>query len=152
MATTLDDNGIPRGMILGAVTLIAFTIAAAGLGSAGWLGAATPARSVPVETRAILFVDRDDGGVEVLELGRAAPLAVLAPGTNGFVRGALRGLVRERKRRLIGPETPFLLVRRTDGRLFLEDAATAASIDLAAFGASNIEPFIRLMTLERGSS
>jgi putative photosynthetic complex assembly protein len=76
---------------------------------------------------------------------------VFAPGTNGFVRGALRGLVRERKRRLIGPETPFLLVRRGDGRLQLEDRATGAVVDLAAFGPSNIEPFRRLMSLERAS-
>ncbi len=153
MATATQDGAIPRSMVLGALALTAFSVVLAGFGSAGLIGGADRGERVGIaETRSIVFVDRDDGGVEVLESGRAAPLAVLAPGTNGFVRGALRGLVRERKRRLIGPETPFLLMRRTDGRLVLEDRATGAVIDLAAFGPSNAEPFIRLMNLERAPS
>ncbi len=150
MAST-PASGTPRLMMVGAFALAAFSVALAGLGRAGWLGGEAPDTVAPVETRAIHFVDRDDGAVEVLESGRPGALAVFAPGTNGFVRGALRGLVRERKRRLIGPETPFLLVRRGDGRLQLEDRATGAVVDLAAFGPSNIEPFRRLMSLERAS-
>ncbi|KAA2238081.1 photosynthetic complex assembly protein PuhC [Salinarimonas soli] len=150
MTASAHDAQLPRTMVIGAMALMAFSVAIAGLGKSGVLGTAAPDPAGVVETRAIVFVDRDDGGVAVMEPGRADAIAVLAPGTNGFVRGALRGLVRERKRRVIGAEAPFWLVRRTDGRLLLEDRATGAVVDLGAFGPSNIEPFIRMMTVERG--
>jgi len=150
MAASTHDGSVPRRMVVGAMALMALSIALAGLGRGGWLGAAAPDTATIVAARAVLFVDRDDGAVLVLDAARAEPIGVLAPGTNGFVRGALRGLVRERKRRLIGAEAPFLLVRRSDGRLMLEDRATGAIVDLGAFGPSNIEPFIRLMTAPGG--
>lgn len=150
MSAAVQEPGLPRPVIIGAIALIALSVAAAGLGLEARRTARPDAAPGVAEIRAILFVDREDGGVEVIEAGQAAPLAVLAPGTNGFVRGALRGLVRERKRRLVGPEEPFHLVRRTDGRLVLEDRATSASIDLGAFGPSNLEPFVSLMNLKRG--
>ena len=72
-------------------------------------------------------------------------VTVLAPGSNGFIRGVLRGLVRERKRRGIGAETPFRLSYLTDGRLLLADPATGRVIDLGAFGPTNTAAFARLL-------
>ena len=72
-------------------------------------------------------------------------LAVLAPGTNGFARGVLRGLARERRRSDIGMEPPFRLARWSDGRLTLEDPTTGRRIELGAFGPTNAEVFAALM-------
>jgi hypothetical protein len=46
------------------------------------------------------------------------------PGTQGFLRGALRALVRERRQHGLGDEQPFRLLAHPDGRLTLEDPAT----------------------------
>jgi putative photosynthetic complex assembly protein len=115
-------------------------VGSAAIARHGGVGVFAQAASPTIEERRLRFADRDDGAVVVEEVGTARPLMVFDPGTNGFVRGALRGLVRERKRRDIGPDTPFVLVRRADDRLVLQDPATGAFIDLAAFGRATSNP------------
>lgn len=109
-----------------------------------------------VRTLPIRFEDRADGAVVVRTGTSARPtegevLQVFDPGTNGFVRGALRGLVRERKRREIGPEVPFVLVLWPSGLMSLEDPTTNNTIDLSAFGPSNAAPFVQILSSEGGS-
>ena len=67
-------------------------------------------------------------------------------GENGFFRGALRGLARERRRAGLGSEQPFQLIGRADGRLTLTDPATGQRIDLESFGPTNAAVFARFMT------
>ena len=57
----------------------------------------------------------------------------------------MRGLARERKRQGIGPELPFQLVGRADGRLTLIDPGTGRRVDLESFGPTNAAAFVRLM-------
>ena len=85
-----------------------------------------------------------DGGVVVVD-GEATGVARLAPGTNGFLRATLRGLVRERRRNGLGAEAPFRLTAHADGRLTLQDAATGRLVDLEAFGATNAGAFAALL-------
>ena len=73
-------------------------------------------------------------------------MAVLPPGSNGFIRGVMRGLARERMLHGIDAAPPFRLIRWADGRLSLEDTATGRLIDLAAFGPTNAQAFARLLT------
>jgi putative photosynthetic complex assembly protein len=103
-----------------------------------------------VESRDLRFSDRADGAVVVVDAENDSVLQVIAPGTNGFLRGVLRGLARERKRQEIGMEPPFRLTRWVDGRLSIEDPATRQRIDFGAFGPTNAAVFVALM--ERGSS
>jgi putative photosynthetic complex assembly protein len=49
--------------------------------------------------------------------------------------------VRERRKRGLGPETPFVLSSRSDGRVVLTDPATGRLLDLAAFGPDNAGAF-----------
>ena len=85
----------------------------------------------------------------------ARVIDTVAPGTNGFLRGTMRGLARERKRQGIGPELPFRLIGRADGRLTLEDPGTGRRVDLESFGPTNAAVFAQLMAsagaLTRGS-
>ena len=62
-----------------------------------------------------------------------------------IMRGALRALARERKKRGLGPEQPFELIARKDGRLTLHDPATGVRIDLESFGPTNAGVFARLL-------
>ncbi|WAC73224.1 photosynthetic complex assembly protein PuhC [Roseateles sp. SL47] len=98
-----------------------------------------------VTTRQLRFEDGADGSIAVLDAGSGRLLTTIAPGTNGFLRSAMRGLVRERKRQGLGPETPFELLGRADGRLTLVDPGTRRRIDLEAFGPSNAAVFARLL-------
>jgi putative photosynthetic complex assembly protein len=66
-------------------------------------------------------------------------------GENGFVRGALRALARERKLRGLDHTQPFVLIGRVDGRLTLEDPATGQRIDLESFGPMHAGAFARLL-------
>jgi putative photosynthetic complex assembly protein len=67
-------------------------------------------------------------------------------GEQGFLRGALRSLVRERRRRGGDASAPFTLIGRADGRLTLADATTGQRIDLESFGPTNAAVFARWLT------
>jgi putative photosynthetic complex assembly protein len=72
-------------------------------------------------------------------------IAQFEPATNGFLRSTVRGLVRERKRREIGSEMPFRISMEANGRLLLTDPATNRTVDLRAFGPTNLDVFARLL-------
>ena len=141
MAEVTADT-FPRSALIGAGLMIALAITAAATARWTGIGAFHGDRIVAVEAVDLTFADRPDGGIAV---SGPAGETVLEPGTNGFVRGVVRGLARERKIRGIGQETPFRLVRRVDGRLVLEDPATGHALDLGAYGSANAEAFGRLL-------
>jgi putative photosynthetic complex assembly protein len=66
-------------------------------------------------------------------------------GEQGFVRGSLRALTRERRARELGPEIPFELIAHADGRLTLLDPATGQRVNLESFGPTNAGNFARLL-------
>jgi len=103
-----------------------------------------------VSTRWLKFEDRRDGSIAVLDAHSGALLDTVAPGTNGFLRSTMRGLVRERKRQGLGPDVPFELLGRADGRLTLVDPGTQRRIDLESFGTSNAAVFARLLPRPTG--
>ena len=145
MSETPHDAALPRVPLVGAITLVLATIlVVAGVRITG-IGVATNPDAPAVEVRAFHFEDRPDGSIAVLDAGTGEPVATIAPGTNGFLRGTLRGLARERKRRGLGPEQAFRLIGRADGRLTLEDPATGRRVDLESFGPTNAAVFSRLL-------
>lgn len=112
-----------------------------------------------VEKHRLYFEDRVDGSIAVtLTLDESAlsstPISVarIAPESNGFLRGVLRGLASERKRRGMGSERPFELNLRADGRLTLDDPGTGRQIDLRSFGPTNAATFESLLADARKSS
>jgi putative photosynthetic complex assembly protein len=70
-------------------------------------------------------------------------------GEQGFLRGSLRALARERRMREVGSLPPFELAARADGRLTLMDTATGARLDLESFGPTNAAVFARMLTLNK---
>jgi len=115
------------------------------------LSAVQQADAATLSMRQLRFEDRDDGGIAVLDAGNGALLTLVAPGTNGFLRSTVRGLVRERKRQHVGPELPFELLGRVDGRLTLVDPGTHRRIDLESFGPTNSAVFARLLPQPSGA-
>lgn len=95
--------------------------------------------------RALRFADVEDGSLQVIDDRSGKVLDTVVAGTGGFIRSTMRGLVRERKRQGIGPEIPFELIGRSDGRLTLIDPATQRRVDLESFGPVNAAVFARLL-------
>jgi len=93
--------------------------------------------------RDLVFADTPDGQISAVDLSDSKEVARFK-GEQGFLRGTLRALARERKRRGIGPEAPFRVIEHTDGRLTLLDPSTAQRIDLESFGPVNSTIFRQL--------
>ncbi len=138
------DATIPRPAIIGASLLVVLTVVAALAARLTGVGTVEVPPSVAVESRQLVFEDAADGSVRISAPDGAEVLRV-EPGTNGFLRGVLRGLARERKLQGIGPADPFLLTRWADGRLTLEDPRTGRRLFLGPFGSDNVRVFVRLL-------
>jgi len=145
MSDPFGDRPFPRGALLGALALVGFALLAVVAARLAGFGETRMPAASPVEARALHFHDRSDGAVAVRDAGSGRLVALLAPGTNGFVRGVMRGLARGRRLQGAGPEAPFRLTRWSDGRLSLEDAQTGRRIELDAFGPTNAGAFARLL-------
>ena len=98
----------------------------------------------PMVMRALRFEDTADGSIAVIDANSSEQIQTIK-GEQGFMRGALRALARERKKRGLGAEQPFELIARKDGRLTLHDPATGVRIDLESFGPTNAGVFARLL-------
>ncbi len=142
-----ESGNLPRGVLIGAAALVAFTLLATSLGRFSGIGASHMPPAKAVLTLALRFADEADGGVAVRAASDGAVIYTVAPGVGGFIRGTLRGLVRDRKLAGVGDETPFTLTRWSDGTLSLADAATGRVINLDAFGPTNSGAFAQFFAI-----
>ena len=98
----------------------------------------------PTQVLQLRFEDRPDGSIAIIDYKTGKQIDAVQ-GEAGFVRGTLRGLAQERKRRGLDSGPPFELIYRTDGRLTLSDTATGRMVDLESFGPTNAGSFYRLL-------
>jgi putative photosynthetic complex assembly protein len=140
------NGGVPRGPLLAIGALLLATLLTVSAVRLSGMPIRQP-DAEPAVSRTLRFEDRPDGSVAVIEARENRELVRLT-GEQGFLRGALRALSRERAMRGLGPEHPFELIGRADGRLTLVDPATGERIDLESFGPTNAGVFARLLELE----
>jgi putative photosynthetic complex assembly protein len=141
----LSRHAVTRLPLFALSLLIVLTLA--GTAAVRWTGVSARAPDAPaVHTRQLRFEDRPDGAVAVIDADSGRLLDTLQ-GEQGFLRGALRALARERRLRAVGAEPPFELSARSDGRLTLTDPSTGQRLDLEAFGPTNAGVFARLLSL-----
>jgi putative photosynthetic complex assembly protein len=133
----------PRWFLAGAGALMLFSLAAVALVRLTGNGPDQKLAPGKIE-RPLRFEDRANGDVAVVD-ARSGELVSLLRGEQGFVRGAVRALARERRARDIGPEAPFQLIARQDGGLTLYDPATGKRVDLESFGPANAGAFATLL-------
>lgn len=142
---TWGPDSFPRWVLYCAGGLIVFSLLSVGLVRITGNGPDQRKAASTVE-RSLRFEDRTDGGVSVIDGANGALLTVLH-GEQGFVRGTLRALARERYARGIGSEQPFTLLARADGGVTLYDPATREKVDLDSFGPSNVAEFSRFLAM-----
>ena len=129
----------PVGWLGGLVVLVLLATALA-----RWQGWQDRVPDAPLQwERALRFEDTAQGAVQVSDALSGESVALFA-GEQGFLRGTLRALVRERRRQSADETTPFLLRGHADARLVLFDPTTGQRIDLDSFGPSNKAVFARL--------
>jgi len=136
----------PQWVLYCAGGIIAFALISVGLVRITGNGPDQRAAAATVE-RSLRFEDLPDHGVLVSDGASGEKLTVLY-GEQGFVRGVLRALSRERHSRGIGSQPPFKLVAHVDGRITLTDPATGERIDLGSFGPSNTAEFARFLAMQ----
>jgi putative photosynthetic complex assembly protein len=129
-----------RALWVGAAALAATLIGAGAFHR--WGKSAPPADAPALAQRTLRFTDLPDGGIRIADGASGRTLDVLR-GEQGFLRGTLRALVRERRQRGLTEQGALLLAARADGRLVLADPATGAHIDLQSFGPTNAAVFAR---------
>ena len=98
-------------------------------------------------SRSLVFSDAPDGGILVYDGNTNAKLTEVAPNTNQFLRGAIRGLARSRRAIKASPNAAFVLTQLEDGRLMLDDPATGERIAISSFGPTQIESFRSLLLI-----
>jgi putative photosynthetic complex assembly protein len=152
MNEAVADRTVPRGAILGAVALIVFSIVIAGIGRLTGLGTIRADYASSAQTVSFRFEDRADGGISVIAPETGAVVGVVPAGTDGFVRTVLRSLAFDRRRHHAGSQPAFIITRWADGHSTLDDPVTGRRVDLAAFGAANMQAFANLLTMRGGQS
>ncbi len=145
MSNPFEDRPFPRGALISAAALVGFALVATTVARYGDVGTVKVEASTPVVSRDLHFQDRADGAVVVVSVPDGETIQVLAPGSNNFIRGVLRGLVRERQLHEVGQQPHFRLTRWADGRISLHDTATGRDIELDAFGPTNAGAFASLL-------
>ncbi len=153
MATHTHNIQLPRGLLLAAVLLVGGVLLAVATVRISGVDISTRSQAATVAERQLRFEDAPDGSIRVIDAGGAAPVVVqtIAAGEGGFLRGALRALVRARRSAGVGAATPFHLVAHADGRLTLEDPATQQRLALESFGPTNAAVFAQLLAAPRPS-
>lgn len=132
-------RALPIGWLLG---LMALTLLAVGL--ARWQGWRDRVSDAPtVWEMRLKFEDMPDGSVRVSDATDDRTLATFA-GEQGFLRGSLRAMARQRRVAQAERDAPLLLRELADGRLVLIDPNQGVRIDLDSFGPSNKAVFAGL--------
>lgn len=142
---------VPRGALIAAALLIVLTIGIATLARVTGIGRDIDAPVAALVSVDLSFTDQTDGSIVVARWPDQSRIAELKPGTNGFARGVLRALVRERRLASIDAARMFRLTRWADGRLTIADPATGEHIELNNFGPTNQAVFTQILSAATAS-
>jgi putative photosynthetic complex assembly protein len=132
---------IPRWLVLSIAVMLLLVLGGVGVMRLSGFSPTVPPPAALAQ-RTLAFADTPDGAVRVSDASTGEVLAELR-GEQGFLRGVLRGLARDRRAHSVGQTPPYLLSLHADGRLLITDPETDRRIDLASFGADNAAVFAR---------
>lgn len=149
----LTNERFPTSALYAAGALIGVSILTVGSIRAGLLPAPETApqsrerRQVAVVVaREFRFEDLADGSLLVTDVIANKPVFLFPAGSNtGFIRGVMRGLMRERRLHEVPRTGAVTVAQWADGALTLEDKTTGRIIELGSFGQTNRAAFAQLL-------
>jgi putative photosynthetic complex assembly protein len=143
------EQKVPRGAIIGGAVLLVASMGLAANARSAHLAEPPPVQEPAREEVMLHFEDRPGGALAILEAATGREVTTVSPGTNGFIRGVLRGMFRERRRDGLARDGEFRLAREADGRLTLQDPETHQRVDLDSFGPTNSAAFAAVLVAAR---
>jgi len=144
--TELHDRPFPRGLLIAVASMIGFTILVVGAARLTGFDPSQAPVTPEVAARDLRFVELEPGDIEVYDATTGILLETLPQGEDGFIRGLLRTLARERRMHGVDPDGPYRLSFRENGHFTLEDQTTDFFIELRAFGATNEASVARFLS------
>jgi putative photosynthetic complex assembly protein len=142
MQSKAVEGGVPRLPLAWAfATVIAATALVAGARLVGFSPQQEIGSADILQSRLLRFEDAANGSVEIIDDPTGKIVAIAEPGTNGFLRGTLRGLMRVRKKGEVSYYAPYRLEQLSNGQLLLTDMASGMRLDLNAYGQTNAAVF-----------
>jgi len=153
MSGEFTNERFPKSALYAAGALIGVSILTVGSIRAGLLPAPETApqsrerrQVATVATRDFRFEDRADGALLVYDIAANKLVFVFPAGSNtGFIRGVMRGLMRERRLHEVARTGPVTVTQWADGALTLTDQLTGRIIELGSFGHTNRAAFAQLL-------
>ncbi|WP_372919225.1 photosynthetic complex assembly protein PuhC [Sandarakinorhabdus sp.] len=153
MSVEFTNERFPKSALYAAGALITLSIVTVGGIRLGVLPAAETApqsrerRQVAiVVSRDFRFEDRADGALLATDVAAGKLVFVFPPGSNtGFIRGVMRGLMRERRLKEVDRAGLVKVAQWADGALTLTDVSTGRIIELGSFGSTNRAAFAQLL-------
>lgn len=160
-ANHLHAQTVPRTALWAAAFLIILTLVLAAIarrdGHRGPAARVIGQEQPQIEQAMLRFEDRPDGTLAVLDADTGREVRLIPPETNGFIRGVLRGMFRNRKlESMARGDARFRLAREATSesggkaRLTLEDPDSGRRVDLDSFGPTNSEAFADLLLRAQG--
>ena len=135
----------PRAPLFGALVFVLFAIAATIFGRVTEIGTVRNPSTSPTSIRDIRFVEHANDEIAVVDAMSGTTIETILPEKDGFIRGALRGLTRDRRVRGGDADAAYRLILWDNGRLTLSDTSTGQRIELNAFGPTNAGALARFL-------
>lgn len=145
MSDAFEGRPFPKGVLIAVAALIGFTIIMISIARLTGIMMPQAPVTAEVQSRDVSFIEQDDGSMAVIDAGTGELIQALPPGSEGFIRGVMRSMARQRSGYEAPPSDPFHLAFRENGSLTLEDPVTGILLDLRAFGETNEAAFAALM-------
>ncbi len=141
------SHPLPRPIIVGGGALMVTAVVLCALAHATGIGTTTSPAPVAVASRDLVFTETDDGLLRVAEAGpNGREVLSFDAGDGGFIRAMVRGLTRNRTRYGEPAVGAFRVTRSADGEIWLQDVGTRQSVDLQAFGPTQVQAFAQFVT------
>lgn len=140
----LHDRPVPKGALIAIASVVVFTILAVGIARLTGFDPRQATLSPEIASLDLRFDEVESG--ELLVWGPDDTLIERVPvGEDGFIRGLLRTLHRERRMHGVDLDGPYRLSLREGGYYLLLDPSTDFTVDLRAFGPDNKAALARFM-------
>lgn len=96
------------------------------------------AKVAAIRSRDLSFADQPDGSLRIVDVSTGGTAGIVEAGsTSGFIRGMMRGLMRNRQQRGVGASPPFRLTLWANGQISITDTTSGYVTDLSGFGDTN---------------